>query len=243
MLNHNVVIPLDAEEILAEAERSAQTGILVSIDRELHGIIAVSDPLKPGAREVISILKSMKVSSIIVTGDNQGTANAIAKEVGINSVVAEAKPEHKAEKVKELQAAGNVVAMVGDGINDSPALVAADVGMAIGAGTDIAIEAANIVLMKSNLEDVITAIDLSRKTFFRIRLNYFWALGYNALGIPLAAGALFPWTGFRLPPWVAGGAMAASSVSVVCSSLLLKYYKRPKVLETLHIGGKNVKAS
>ncbi|KAK6137447.1 hypothetical protein DH2020_028804 [Rehmannia glutinosa] len=229
MLNHNVVIPLDAEEILAEAERSAHTGILVSIDRELHGIIAVSDPLKPGAREVISILKSMKVSSIIVTGDNQGTANAIAKEVGINAVVAEAKPEHKAEKVKELQAAGNVVAMVGDGINDSPALVAADVGIAIGAGTDIAIEAADIVLMKSNLEDVITAIDLSRKTFFRIRLNYFWALGYNALGIPLAAGALFPWTGFRLPPWVAGGAMAASSVSVVCSSLLLKYYKRPKL--------------
>ncbi|KAI3468749.1 hypothetical protein Pfo_025412 [Paulownia fortunei] len=238
MLDHNVTIPLEAEEILTEAEGLAQTGILVSIDRQLHGILAVSDPLKPGAREVISILKSMKVNSIIVTGDNQGTANAIAKEVGIDTVVAEAKPEHKAEKVKELQAAGNIVAMVGDGINDSPALVAADVGMAIGAGTDIAIEAADIVLMKSNLEDVITAIDLSRKTFFRIRLNYLWALGYNALGIPLAAGALFPSTGFRLPPWVAGGAMAASSVSVVCSSLLLKYYKRPKVLDSLEIRGK-----
>ncbi|PIN23727.1 Cation transport ATPase [Handroanthus impetiginosus] len=238
MLDHNVTISQDAEEILAEVEGLAQTGILVSIDKELHGILAVSDPLKPEARQVISILKSMKVNSIIVTGDNQGTANAIAKEVGIHTVVAEAKPEKKAEKVKELQDAGNIVAMVGDGINDSPALVAADVGMAIGAGTDIAIEAADIVLMRSNLEDVITAVDLSRKTFFRIRLNYIWALGYNALGIPLAAGILFPSTGFRLPPWVAGGAMAASSISVVCSSLLLKNYKRPKVLDTLDRQGK-----
>lgn len=240
MSNHNVCIPTDAEEILREAEGLARTGILVSIDRELHGIIAVSDPLKPGAREAISILKSMRVKSIIVTGDNRGTADAIAKEVGIDIVVAEAKPEQKAEKVKELQAEGKIVAMVGDGINDSPALVAADVGMAIGAGTDIAIEAADIVLMKSNLEDVITAIDLSRKTFLRIRLNYIWALGYNLLGIPLAAGALFPATGFRLPPWVAGGAMAASSVSVVCSSLLLKNYRRPKVVDVLEARGKNI---
>ncbi|GFS29563.1 heavy metal atpase 5 [Actinidia rufa] len=237
MLEENISIPVDAEEILEETEGLAQTGILIAIDGELVGVLAISDPLKPGAGEVISILKSMKVRSIMVTGDNWGTANSIAKEVGIDTIIAEAKPEHKAEKVKELQASGYIVAMVGDGINDSPALVAADVGMAIGAGTDIAIEAADIVLMKSNLEDVITAIDLSRKTFLRIRLNYFWALGYNLVGIPIAAGVLFPFTGFRLPPWIAGAAMAASSVSVVCCSLLLKYYKRPQRLDHLEIRG------
>ncbi|KAK3429170.1 hypothetical protein EUGRSUZ_E00578 [Eucalyptus grandis] len=237
MSEHNVAIPVEAEEIMAETEGMAQTGILVSIDRELIGVIAISDLLKPGAHEVISILNSMKVRSIMVTGDNWGTANSIAKDVGIDTVIAEAKPEQKAEKVKDLQASGYIVAMVGDGINDSPALVAADVGMAIGAGTDIAIEAADIVLMKSNLEDVITAIDLSRTTFSRIRLNYIWALGYNVLGIPIAAGALYPSTGFRLPPWIAGAAMAASSVSVVCCSLLLKKYRRPMQLDNLQIQG------
>ncbi|CAN6980868.1 unnamed protein product [Brassica oleracea var. botrytis] len=235
MCDHGVSIPDDAQELLAEAEEMAQTGIIVSINGELVGFVAVSDPLKPIAGEAISILKSMNIVSIMVTGDNWGTANSIAREVGIDSVFAEAKPEQKAEKVKELQAMGHVVAMVGDGINDSPALVAADVGMAIGAGTDIAIEAADIVLMKSNLEDVITAIDLSRKTFSRIRLNYVWALGYNLMGIPIAAGVLFPYTRFRLPPWIAGAAMAASSVSVVCCSLLLKNYKRPKKLDNLEI--------
>ncbi|CAL5360056.1 unnamed protein product [Camellia sinensis] len=235
MLDENIVIPVNGKEMLAEIEGLAQTGILVAIDREVVGVIAISDPLKPGASEVISILKSMKIKSIMVTGDNWGTANSIAKEVGIDTVIAEAKPEHKAEQVKELQASGYIVAMVGDGINDSPALVAANVGMAIGAGTDIAIEAADIVLMKSNLEDVIIAIDLSRKTFSRIRLNYIWALGYNLLSIPIAAGVLYPSTRFRLPPWIAGGAMAASSVSVVCCSLLLKYYKRPKSLNNLEI--------
>ncbi|KAE9451855.1 hypothetical protein C3L33_16244, partial [Rhododendron williamsianum] len=237
MLEENIVVPVDAEEILLETEGLAQTGILVAIDRKLVGVVAISDPLKPSAAEVISILKYMKIRSIMVTGDNWGTAKSIAKEVGIDTVIAEAKPEHKAERVKELQASGYIVAMVGDGINDSPALVAADVGMAIGAGTDIAIEAADIVLMKSYLEDVITAIDLSRKTFSRIRLNYIWALGYNIIGIPIAAGVLFPSTRFRLPPWIAGAAMAASSVSVVCCSLLLKNYRRPKVLDNLEIGG------
>ncbi|CAJ1927922.1 unnamed protein product [Sphenostylis stenocarpa] len=243
LADHNIPIPVAAEEMLAEAEKMAQTGILVSVNGKVAGVIAVSDPLKPGAQEVISILKSMKIKSIMVTGDNFGTASSIAREVGIENFIAEAKPDQKAEKVKELQASGYTVGMVGDGINDSPALVAADVGMAIGAGTDIAIEAADIVLMKSNLEDVITAIDLSRKTFSRIRLNYVWALGYNLLGIPIAAGALFPSTRFRLPPWIAGAAMAASSVSVVCCSLLLKYYRRPRKLHNLEIRGITVESS
>ncbi|RLM66530.1 putative copper-transporting ATPase HMA5 [Panicum miliaceum] len=228
MLSSGIDIPMEALEILTEEEEKAQTAIMVAMDQEVVGIISVSDPIKPNANEAISYLKSMNVESIMVTGDNWGTANAIGKEVGIEKIIAEAKPEQKAEKVKELQLSGKTVAMVGDGINDSPALVSADVGLAIGAGTDVAIEAADIVLMKSNLEDVVTAIDLSRKTFFRIRMNYVWALGYNIIGIPIAAGVLFPSSRFRLPPWVAGAAMAASSVSVVCWSLLLRYYKSPK---------------
>ncbi|VAH50611.1 unnamed protein product [Triticum turgidum subsp. durum] len=231
MLSLDIDVPVEASEILIEEEEKAHTGIIVAMDQEIVGIISVSDPIKPNAHEVISYLKSMKVECIMVTGDNWGTANAIGKEVGIENIIAEAKPEQKAEKVKELQLSGKTVAMVGDGINDSPALVAANVGMAIGAGTDVAIEAADIVLMKSNLEDVITAIDLSRKAFFRIRMNYVWALGYNIIGIPIAAGVLFPSTRFRLPPWVAGAAMAASSVSVVCWSLLLRYYKRPLITQ------------
>lgn len=156
-------------------------------------------------------------------------------QVGIEDVRAEVMPAGKADVVRSFQKGGSVVAMVGDGINDSPALVAADVGMAIGAGTDIAIEAAEYVLMKSNLEDVITAIDLSRKTFARIRWNYVFAMAYNLIAIPVAAGAFFPLVEVEFPPWVAGACMAMSSVSVVCSSLLLKRYKKPRLTTILEI--------
>lgn len=224
---HDILVKPEVEDYMQESEELARTCVLVAVDGMISGAFAVSDPVKPEAKHVISFLRSMGITSIMVTGDNWATAHAIAKEVGIESVFAETDPPGKADKIKELQMNGGVVAMVGDGINDSPALVAADVGMAIGAGTDIAIEAADVVLIKSNLEDVVTAIDLSRKTLSRIRLNYVWALGYNVLGMPVAAGVLFPFTGIRLPPWLAGACMAASSLSVVCSSLLLQSYKKP----------------
>lgn len=148
---------------------------------------------------------------------------------------AEVMPAGKAEAIRSFQKDGSIVAMVGDGINDSPALAAADVGMAIGAGTDIAIEAADYVLMRNSLEDVIVAIDLSRKTFARIRWNYVFAMTYNVVAIPVAAGAFFPWLRIMLPPWVAGACMASSSVSVVCSSLLLRRYKKPRLTDILEI--------
>lgn len=227
MLSCNVPVGSDVEDYISDNEQLARTCVLVAIDGKVAGAFAVTDPVKPEAARVISFLQSMNIKSIMVTGDNWATATAIAKEVGIETVFAETDPLGKADRIKELQLKGANVAMVGDGINDSPALVAADVGMAIGAGTDVAIEAADIVLIKSNLEDVITAIDLSKKTIARIRLNYVWALGYNILGMPIAAGVLFPFTGIRLPPWLAGACMAASSISVVCSSLLLQFYKKP----------------
>ncbi|XP_031486415.1 probable copper-transporting ATPase HMA5 isoform X2 [Nymphaea colorata] len=237
MSGSNIRFPTSILSYMTEAQKMGHTAILVSIDSELAGVISVSDPVKPEAHDVIALLDKMNIKSLMITGDNHETAKTIAREVGIDHVVAEASPEKKADKIKELQKCGLRIGMIGDGINDSPALAVADVGMAIGAGTDIAIEAADIVLMRSNLEDVVTAIDLSRKTFNRIRLNYMWALLYNVMSIPIAAGALFPLTGFRLPPWVAGIAMAASSVSVVCSSLSLKYYKRPRELNFLQMHG------
>lgn len=223
----NVALGCEVEAYISENEKLARSCVLVAIDGTVAGAFAVTDPVKPEAARVVSFLHSMNIASVMVTGDNWATATTVGEEVGIQKVFAETDPIGKADKIKELQLKGLTVAMVGDGINDSPALVAADVGMAIGAGTDIAIEAADVVLIKSNLEDVVTAIDLSRKTMLRIRLNYVWALGYNVLAMPIAAGILFPFTGIRLPPWLAGACMAASSVSVVCSSLLLQSYKKP----------------
>ncbi|CAH9128629.1 unnamed protein product [Cuscuta epithymum] len=227
MCAFDVPVGNEVDKYISENEKLVRTCVLVAIDGRVAGAFAVTDPVKPEAARVISFLHLMNITSVIVTGDNWATANAIAKEVGIQDVFAETDPMGKADKIRELQLRGAGVAMVGDGINDSPALVAADVGMAIGAGTNVAIEAADIVLIKSNLEDVITAIDLSRKTMSRIRLNYVWALAYNVLGMPVAAGVLYPFTGIRMPPWLAGACMAASSISVVSSSLLLQSYKRP----------------
>ncbi|XP_061373250.1 copper-transporting ATPase RAN1-like [Gastrolobium bilobum] len=228
-------ISTEVENFVVELEESAKTGILVAYDDVLTGVLGVSDPLKREASVVIEGLQKMGVVPIMVTGDNWRTARAVAKEVGIQDVRAEVMPAGKAEVVRSFQKDGSIVAMVGDGINDSPALAAADVGMAIGAGTDIAIEAADYVLMRDNLEDVITAIDLSRRTFSRIRLNYVFAMAYNIVAIPVAAGVLYPSLGIKLPPWVAGACMALSSVTVVCSSLLLRRYRKPRLTTILEI--------
>jgi Cu+-exporting ATPase len=233
LTSHSVVLDDGVEETMQTLENDGKTAMLVSIDKQLAGVIAVADTVKPESIIAIKAMQSMGLDVWMVTGDNERTANAIAREVGINHVFAEVLPEDKAKKVKTLQEEGKIVAMVGDGINDSPALAQADVGIAIGAGTDVAIETADMVLMRSDLRDVVTAIDLSKTTFNRIKLNFVWAFGYNAAGIPLAAGifipmirAAFGYT-FMLPPAIAGLAMALSSVSVVTSSLLLKKYKKP----------------
>ncbi|KAK4755126.1 hypothetical protein SAY87_008883 [Trapa incisa] len=235
LIENGIEIPSHVDNCVIELEDSAKTGILVACDREIIGVIGVADPLKREAAVVVEGLIKMGVKPVMVTGDNWRTARAVAKEVGILEVMAEVMPAGKAEAVKSFQRDGSTVAMVGDGINDSPALAAADVGMAIGAGTDIAIEAADYVLMRNNLEDVITAIDLSRKTFSRIRWNYVFAMAYNVVAIPTAAGVFFPWLRLMLPPWVAGACMASSSVSVVCSSLLLRRYRKPRLTTILGI--------
>ncbi|MED6143313.1 serine/threonine protein kinase Ran1 [Stylosanthes scabra] len=235
MTESGIDISDEVENFVVELEESAKTGVLVAYDNIVIGVIGISDPLKREASVVIEGLQKMGVRPVMVTGDNWRTARAVAKEVGIQDVRAEVMPAGKADVVQSFQKDGTIVAMVGDGINDSPALAAADVGMAIGAGTDIAIEAADYVLMRNNLEDVITAIDLSRKTFSRIRLNYVFAMVYNVVAIPVAAGALYPSLRIKLPPWVAGACMALSSVSVVCSSLLLRRYRRPRLTQILEI--------
>ncbi|KAF0904925.1 hypothetical protein E2562_038707 [Oryza meyeriana var. granulata] len=232
---NGVNVPPEAENFLVDLELNAKTGILVSYDDSFVGLMGITDPLKREAAVVVEGLKKMGVHPVMLTGDNWRTAKAVAKEVGIEDVRAEVMPAGKADVVRSLQKDGSIVAMVGDGINDSPALAAADVGMAIGGGTDIAIEAADYVLVRNNLEDVITAIDLSRKTFSRIRWNYFFAMAYNVVAIPVAAGALFPFTRLQMPPWLAGACMAFSSVSVVCSSLLLRRYRKPRLTTVLQI--------
>ncbi|XP_021737198.1 copper-transporting ATPase RAN1-like [Chenopodium quinoa] len=235
LTENGMSIPKHIEKFLVELEEGAQTGVLAACNNVLIGALGVADPLKREAAVVVEGLCKMGIRPVMVTGDNWRTAQAVAKEVGIHDVRAEVMPAGKAEVVRSFQRNGSVVAMVGDGINDSPALAAADVGMAIGAGTDVAIEAADYVLMRSNLEDVITAIDLSKKTFSRIRLNYIFAMAYNVIAIPVAAGVFYPSIKLSLPPWVAGACMALSSVSVVCSSLLLRMYKKPRLTSILEI--------
>ena len=222
------------ENCMQKLESTGKTSVLVAINKCIVGVLGIYDEAKKDAAEALAGLRAMKINVWMLTGDNRRTAEAIAYELGIprEQVVAEVLPGEKSEKVMELQEAGKIVAMVGDGVNDSPALAQANLGIAIGAGADVAVEAADLVLVKSCLLDVICAIDLSRVTYQRIRLNMLWALGYNTLGIPIAAGVFFPLIKVVLPPEVAGFAMALSSVSVVVSSLLLRNYKPPKIKST-----------
>lgn len=226
MRDNRIDIPEDINTKMKQLEEDGNTCSLVAIDKQIVGLLALSDPIKPDASLAISTLEEMGIDCWMLTGDNKRTAESVATKLGIKNVVAEVLPTEKSENIRRIQALNKVVAMVGDGANDSVALATADVGISIGAGADIAIEASDIVLIKNSLLDVITAIDLSKKTFKKIKLNYLWAIIYNALGIPLAAGILYPF-GITIPPIVAGLAMAFSSVSVVVSSLLLKRYKKP----------------
>lgn len=251
-------LPLDptGDDEATDLRVRGQIAVYVSVvkradeqgDRRVVGVFGIVDPIKKDASSTIAALRMMGVDVWLCTGDHEQTAKAVAEEVGIeeNNVCAGVTPEGKADLVTRLQRkhrllparsfrrgqrANGRVAVVGDGINDAIALARADVGIAIGAGTEVAVEAADVVLIRSSLHDVVVALHLSKVVFRRIMMNFFWAMGYNIVALPLAAGVLFPFTDFRLPPEMAGLMMAFSSVSVVTSSLLLRRYRRPDILD------------
>ncbi len=199
--------------------------MLVALDRKVAGLIAVSDTLRDNAAEAIGQLHQMGLETVMITGDNQRTAEAVARQAGMERVLAQVLPDDKAREIRGLQEGGKVVAMVGDGINDAPALAQADIGIALGSGTDVAMESGDVVLVRNDLRDVPEAIRLSRYTISKVKQNLFWAFAYNTLGIPIAAGVLYPWTGTLLNPIIAAAAMAFSSISVVTNSLLMNRYR------------------
>jgi len=224
LLDNSIIIPSELEDKITAIEQEGKTGVLVAAGGRMAGIIAIADTLKPTTKEAIDRLRDMGIRVAMITGDNRRTAEAIARQVGIETVISEVLPQDKEEEVKALQAKGEVVAFVGDGINDAPALAQADVGIAIGSGTDVAIESGDIVLIRDDLLDAVAAIQISRKVMRRIKGNIFWAFAYNAALIPVAAGVLYPSFGITFRPELAALTMAASSVTVVSLSLLLKRY-------------------
>ncbi|TAL46998.1 heavy metal translocating P-type ATPase [archaeon] len=227
MQDDNISIE-SVNDSVVKLEGEGKTVIFVAYGNKLGGAIAIADTLEDYSKEAVQQLQKMKKDVIMITGDNEQTAKAIAAQVGINNVLAQVMPQDKANEVKKLQEQGKVVAFVGDGINDAPALAQANVGIAIGSGTDVAKETGNIVLIKHDLRDVVTAVDLSRYTMKKIKQNLFWAFFYNTVGIPVAAGILYPFLGILLTPVFAAGAMAFSSLFVVGNSVVMKRY-RPKL--------------
>lgn len=224
MVDRNISL-IELESRSDQLAREGKTPMYVAINHQIAGIIAVADVVKESSAKAIQKLQSMGIEVAMITGDNTKTAEAIAKQVGITRVLAEVLPQDKSNEVKKLQAEGKKVAMVGDGINDAPALAQSDIGIAIGSGTDVAMESADIVLMKSDLMDVPTAIQLSKSTIRNIKQNLFWAFGYNVIGIPVAAGILHVFGGPLLNPIFAAAAMSLSSVSVLTNALRLKKFK------------------
>jgi len=229
-----IVVPTKAEEMLDGLETKGKSVMFVAFNQKLVGLIGIADVVKDTTPVSMQQLKKMGLRLVMITGDNARTAQAVAQQIGIDVVRAEVLPQDKAQEVKRLQQAGEVVAFVGDGINDAPALAQADVGIAIGSGTDVAIESGEIVLVKSDLLDCVAAVQLSRKVMARIKQNLFWAFAYNTALIPVAAGVLYPFLGITFRPEFAGLAMALSSVTVVSLSLLLKRYMPPAKEVNIH---------
>ncbi len=225
LMERNKIDTKHLEKKMEALEEDGKTTVLIAVNNEAVGMISVADTSKKYSEEAVKILQSMGLEVVMITGDNERTANAIARQVGVNRVLAEVLPRDKANEVKKLQNEGKIVAMVGDGINDAPALAQADIGIAIGSGTDVAIETGDIVLVKDDLRDVVASIQLSRATMIKIKQGLFWAFAYNTALIPVAAGILYPLFAVLLDPIFAAAAMATSSVSVVTNASLLKRFK------------------
>jgi P-type Cu+ transporter len=216
---------VDAAALMERAESlraEGQTIMFLAVEGRLAGLVGVADPIKPSTREAIRQLQAQGLHVVMVTGDSRTTADAVARKLGLDDVIAEVQPAEKVAVVQRLQAEGRVVAMAGDGVNDAPALAQADVGIAMGTGTDVAMESADITLVKGDLRGIVRARRLSRATMRNIRQNLVWAFLYNALGVPIAAGVLYPWFGLLLSPMIASAAMSLSSVSVIANALRLR---------------------
>jgi P-type Cu+ transporter len=229
LMGENGIDVAAAQTAVDQISVEGGTAVVVAIDGRIAGVIGVADEIRPEAPHAIAAMQKMGMDVVMLTGDNKRTADAVARQVGIRRVLAQVLPADKAAEVRRLREAGGVVAMVGDGINDAPALAEADVGIAVGTGTDIAIEASDITLLRGDLRRVVTAIALSRATINTVKQNLFWAFVYNVIGIPIAAGLLYPVTGWLLSPIIASAAMSLSSVSVLTNSLRLKSFREPAI--------------